>query len=175
MFFFIHYLLRYRGKWACIGRQDSPGKSIRSKTLMRINTICGVFMRAPSPTVDAMRRRKSVAHFDVGWVFLFFERLMYILIHYRNVLCLLNCKLLFRPAIVILLGCCEFNLNVSVWESRLLTNRHTTCCRGVIGDFGQREVGMLRAVSSNRKKNEGGISNLSMMRYIANTISISVG
>ena len=34
-----------RGKWACFGQQDSPGKSIFSKTLIRNSTICGVFMR----------------------------------------------------------------------------------------------------------------------------------
>ena len=111
------------------------------------------------PTVDAIRRRDSVARFDVRRVFLFFERLMYILMCYRNVLYLLNCKLLFRLAIVILLGCCEFNPNVTVREnSRLLTNRHTTCWRGVIGGFGQREVGMLRTASVDREETEGGIS-----------------
>ena len=44
---------------------------------------------------------------------LFFERLMYILICYHNVLYLLNSKLLFCLAIMVLLGCLEFNLNVT--------------------------------------------------------------
>ena len=43
----------------------------------------------------------------------FFERLMYILMCYRNVLCLLNYKLLFRLAVVVLLGCFDFNPNVT--------------------------------------------------------------
>ena len=48
-----------------------------------------------------------------GEFFLFFERLMYVLMFYRNVLYLLNCKLLFRLAIVVLSGYCEFNANVT--------------------------------------------------------------
>ena len=48
-----------------------------------------------------------------GEFFRFFLRLMYILMCYHNVLYLLNCKLLFRLAIVVLLGCCEFNPNVT--------------------------------------------------------------
>ena len=89
----------------------------------------------------------------MGRVCLFFERLMYILMCYLNVQYLLNCKLLLHLAIVVLLGFWEFNPNKN---SCLLTNRHTTCCQGVIGGFGQREVGMLRAASPNRKKTSEG-------------------
>ena len=45
--------------------------------------------------------------------FFFFLHDMYTLMCYRNDLCLLKCKLLFRIAIVVLLGCCEFNPNVN--------------------------------------------------------------
>ena len=34
-------------------------------------------------------------------------------------------------------------------NSRLLTNRHATYCRGVMEGFGQREVGMLQAALAN--------------------------
>ena len=40
--FFLHLM----GKWACFGWQDIPGKSIFSKMLRRISTICKVFTRA---------------------------------------------------------------------------------------------------------------------------------
>ena len=58
-----------------------------------------------------VRWRDSVARLDVGRVFLIFERPMYISMCYRNVLCLSNCKLLLRIAIVVLLSCYEFNRN----------------------------------------------------------------
>ena len=62
-------------------------------------------------------------------------------------------------------------------NSSLLTNRHATCCRGVIGGFGQREVGKLRAALANwkRKKNGGGILTREMIIYIAKTVAISLG
>ena len=63
-------------------------------------------------TVHSIRRRNSVVPFDVGQVFLFFLRLLYFLMCYRSVLYLLNCKALFCLDTVVLLGCCEFNLNV---------------------------------------------------------------
>ena len=64
------------------------------------------------PTVHAIRWRNSVAPFGKGRVFLFFERLMYFSMCYHSVLYLLNCKLLFHLATVLLLGCCKFNPNV---------------------------------------------------------------
>ena len=106
---FLYYFPLGKGKWACFEWQDIPGKSIFLKTLIHISTICGLFM----PTFDAILRRNSVARFDVGRDFQFFERLMYILICYHNDLQLLNCKLLFRLAIVVLLGYCEFNPSVT--------------------------------------------------------------
>ena len=102
--------------------------------------------------------------------------MIYILMSYCNVLYLLNCKLLFRLAIMVLLGCCEFNPNVTyVCEnSRLLTNRQTICCQGVIGGFRQHELGMFQTASANREKTEGGISTHYMIRSIAKTASISL-
>ena len=109
--------LTYRGKWACFERQDSLGKSIFSKTPLRISIICGVFMRAHKPDNWCYTATKLGRAFWRGESFsvcLFFEGwLMYILMCYRNVLYLLNCKLLFRLAIVVLLGCCGFKPNVT--------------------------------------------------------------
>ena len=61
-------------------------------------------------------------------------------------------------------------------SSHLLTNRHTTCHMppGVIGGFGQHEVGMLRTASANGEKMEGEMLNRLMIRYIAKTIGISL-
>ena len=89
------------------------------------------------PTVDAIRRRDSVARFDLGRVFLFFERLMYISMCYRNVLYMLNCKLLFRLAIVVLLGSCEFNPNVTCVKIHVCS-RYVCVC--VACGYGARDM-----------------------------------
>ena len=61
-------------------------------------------------------------------------------------------------------------------NSRLLTNRHATCCRGVIEGFGQREVGMLLAALANwKRKKGGGILTREVIIYIAKTVAISLG
>ena len=106
-----------------IGRDSfgfSPQNQLRSvsvshfwKTISPISTICGVLTCALWPTVDSIRRRESVAHFDIWQVLLFSERLLYFSMYYHGVAYQLNCKLLLRFAIVVLLGCCEFKPNVT--------------------------------------------------------------
>ena len=60
-------------------------------------------------------------------------------------------------------------------NSRLLTNRRATCHRGVMGGFGQHEVGMFQTASAKEEKMEGEILIRYMIRHMAKTIDISLG
>ena len=77
---------------------------------------------------------------------------MYFLMCYPSVQYLLNYNLLSRLAIVVLVGCCEFNPNVTCVR---ITPAHESPCHMLPGGFGQREVGMLRAAPANWEKFEG--------------------
>ena len=83
------------------------------KMLSLISTICGVFTRAhlaASGRYTAVRISHAFcrwASFPVLWKTVVFSMC------YHGFLYLLKCKLLFRSAIVVLLGCCEFKPNVT--------------------------------------------------------------
>ena len=94
----------------------------------------------------------------MGQVFLcfFFERLVSILTFYRNALYLLNCKLLLCLATMVLLVCCEFNLNVMFVRIHVCSRIAIPHAAGSDGSFGQSEVGMLQAALANWEKPREG-------------------
>ena len=61
--------------------------------------------------------------FGIGRVFLFFERLLIFSVCYHGVLYQLNRNVLFRFAIVVLLGCCEFKWNVTLEHFKYVSIR----------------------------------------------------
>ena len=109
----ISFLFQTRGKWACFGQQDSLGKLIFLKMLRGISIICRVFTPAQWADSSHYTAAKLGRAFWCGASFSAFWKADVLFMCYRSVLYLFNCKLLLRLASVVLLGCCEFNPNVT--------------------------------------------------------------
>ena len=106
-------------------------------------TWCSVNAKFEPNRKGSVLKRPKFDRFDVEWP-----------MSYRNVLYLLNCNFMFRFAIVVLLGCCEFNPNVTCLRIHVCPRIAIPTAAGVWKESsGSAKWGMFLAVSANKEKN----------------------